>query len=137
MRFEEMKRTASTLEKAVHQIKNNNNPSFKWFAVKNKKNSLFEIGGRNKEDKLEIKAYIPKFENKKYIVYENGFVNSAYSIYLDGLFEFSTFRVCSKKEWTLESYLKFLENTDFKKYYPKIITKEVIASYETIYELNE
>ncbi len=136
MNFEELKRNATSLDKAILAIKNNNDPSFKWFPVKNKKGVLLEVGGRNKE-RLEIKAYIPRFDNKKYVVHNNGFVNHEYSIDLHGFMEFPRFRVNLPTKWDETIMLTFLENTDFKTYIPDIDSKTVVKSYETIHKLNK
>lgn len=119
---------AITLEKAIGNIKSNKDNSYKWYSVKNKKGALIEVGGRNK-NKLEIKAYIPRFESGNYVVYQNGFICSEYSIDGEKL-EFPSFEV----EFKI-SLLKFLNNIDFRKWYPKIKSKTYIKEYGTHYYL--
>lgn len=115
-----------TLEKAVTLIKCNQDHSFIWFNVKNKKGCIFELGGRNLNGNLQLKAYIPKFEKGNYLVHLNGFVDHYYSIDNNGELAFGSYYVNPEKSMTTEDFLKFLNRKDFRKYTPKIKTETFI-----------
>ena len=131
MEFERMKREATKLNVVIDKIKNNNTQGYKWYAVRNKKRFLIEVGGRNYKDKLGIKVYIPKFEKGKYLVHQNGYTNSTYALTNTGLIEYPTFS--SVHFLKNDEFLQFIDNTDFKTYSPKIEEKEikVIETYLT------
>jgi hypothetical protein len=131
MELEKLLREAVSIDSALEQIKNNTKMSYIWIPVKGKENCHFELGGTNFEGKLELKAYITRFENGKYVKYSNGFICSEYSV--DEYFiEFSEMRVKTYSNFNL---LEFLRNTNFKTYYPKIedspyVKETIIHSYE-------
>ena len=123
MRFEHLKTNPLTLKEAIIRIQNNGSTSYQWYPVRNKKKCLLEVGGRNKGE-LEIKVHVPSIENNKYVVYENGFVKSEYSVSLDGDICYSTFN--GRHDLNKEEYINFIDNTDFKKYRPKLIEREIV-----------
>jgi hypothetical protein len=127
-----------TLEHAFSLIKSNKNNSYVWYSVKNKKGCIFELGGRNLNDKLELKAYIPKFENGDYVKHENGYINHDYSIDNTGELSFPSCYVRPNKTMNTEDFLKFLNRKDFRKYTPKIqIKKYVVEEYYYTYSYDQ
>lgn len=135
MQLETLKQTAISLTEAIQYIKSNEKSEYKWFAVKNKKKALLEVGGNNNNNKLVIKAYIPKILGNKYITHSNGFIDSEFSINSDGWLEYPSFRVFVSEEWDIKKMIDFLENTNFKKYFPKLTSYQRVKEYETIYKL--
>ena len=125
MKFENLINNTKSLETILLHIYNNDNFSYEWHSLKNNKNCYLELGGRNKNNILELKAYIPKFENNKYITHPNGMIKSEYSIELNGEMNYSDFRVHTHIIG-LEKFLNFIKNTNFKKYKPTIEEKQII-----------
>lgn len=69
MHKKEIQNAITPLE-AIEKVKANTNYQYKWFAVKGKNDCIFEIGGRNYNGFLELKAYIPYFtENGEPVFY--------------------------------------------------------------------
>lgn len=130
MKFDYLKKTAGTLDEALEKIKQNTGFSFLWYPVKNKKGFYFEVGGTNRDGKLVYKAYIGKIRDGRYIVYPNGFLDSEYSLDNKGYIEFPNFRDTHK----IKDLKKFLDNTDFKTYRPRVIEKEVVeySTFRTV-----
>ncbi len=124
MEFEKLKREAVSLEVALDRIRRNNSLSYEWEPVRNKKGCLFEIGGHVKDGNLVFKASIPKFTEGKYQLYQNGYINHEYSINNQGDIEYPTFR--SSHNLDDKKLIKWLDNTDFKIYTPRVEEIEVI-----------
>ena len=124
MRTTELLSTAVSLEIALDRIKHNNSHQFMWVAVKNKKGAWFEIGGTNRNNNLEFKAYIPVYENKKVVSYNNGFVNSYFGITNKGSIEFPRFN--DSHSFSENELIEWLDTTNFKTYKPRFEDKEEI-----------
>lgn len=134
MKYEIAKKEAMCLNIAIDKIKQNNSDSFYWYPVKNKAGSIIEVGGRNK-DRLEIKVYVPEYNSGKIKIYENGFIEHAYSLSTNGQIDFPNFYDFHDMEQ--EEFLKFINETNFKKYKPKIeIVEEKIINQHFRVKLN-
>lgn len=131
MELEKLLREAVSIDAALEQIKNNTKMSYIWIPVKGKENCHFELGGRNFEGKLELKAYIPRFKNGKYVKSINGFVCSEYSIE-DNYIEFSEMIVKLPSDFNM---INFIKNTNFKKFYPEIESRRIVKEYEYIHDI--
>ncbi len=81
MHKRELQNTITPLE-AVEKVKQNTHYQYKWFVVKGKNDCIFELGGRNYQNNLELKAYIPKFdENGDPVIYSlNDTIQSNFAI---------------------------------------------------------
>lgn len=121
MHFETAKLQAMPLQLAINKVLSNTSNSYDWYPVRNKKKILIEIGGA----KGVIKAYIPSFDEKgKYVTYQNGYFKHEYSVSNNGSIEFPTFTdIHNLKD---KQFINFLDNTDFKKYYPKVQEIDII-----------
>lgn len=116
MNINQFKKDPVSFIVAVKAIGHNYSSSYTWMNVINKKGCLFELGGTSKN----LKAYIPKFENGNYITTPyNDMVDHEYSLIQGGI-EYSTFRVSCNKIAKYEDFIKFLDNTDFRIWKPKI-----------------
>lgn len=121
MHFETAKLQAISLEVAINRVLSNTSSNYIWYPVRNKKKILLEIGG----SKRVIKACIPSFDEKgKYILYQNGYFKHEYSISNNGEIEFSTFR--DTHNLKDKQFISFLENTNFKKYFPKVKEIDIV-----------
>ena len=114
------------IEKALSSIKSNNSVSYCWFAVKNKKGCIFELGGRNYKGILELKAYIPKFKEGKYLSHSNGYIDHDYSIENNGDVSFPNHSSFSDKVKDTENFINFIAKKDFRKYSPKIKSINIV-----------
>ena len=130
MEVERLERDFITLESALAKIKVNESKSYQWYPVKNKKGCLLEAGGTH----MDLKFYIPKYKNSKPVSTRyNNFVDSAYSLEVSKI-EFGDFSDSYNKINTEEKLIKFVNNTDFTKWQPKIEETEIFESrfYKTI-----
>jgi hypothetical protein len=123
---------AISVKLATGMISDNGGNAYKWYTVKNNKGCYIEMGGRRQDGVLEIKTYIPKIVDGVYQTYQNGNIISDYAISLNGWVEYPTFS--SRVNLTEDEYFKFLNNTDFTTYEPKIkmVEKVVITEYRKI-----
>lgn len=134
MKYEDLIENAVSLEVAYDRIKNNISRKYIWVAVKNKQGSYLELGGCF-DKKIEFRASIPLYEDKKIILYENGYIIVDYTLYNDydnyykGTIAYPNFY--GKHTMTTEELLKFLDEKDFRIYKPKMIEKEIIV-YKTV-----
>lgn len=120
-----------SIDKAIEEIKLNTKCGYIWLAVKGKKGCIFELGGRNYENELQLKAYIPKFENGEYIMLSNGIIDSDYGI-TEFQIEYPTKNCKLPENFDL---VKFLKATDFRTYLPKVKSHTRVKEYETTYSI--
>jgi hypothetical protein len=133
MNIDNFNKTKMSLKVALDQIKSNKSNSYIWCAIENSKGCPFELGGRNKEG-LEIKAYIPNFdEDKNIVVHNNNFIDSNYSIEIGGI-RYSNRNCNFRKEVSNEQLIKYLNKTDFRITSPKIIEHTIMVP-ETSYSV--
>jgi len=134
MKYSKLILTTESIESVIEKIKLNTLSAYQWFPVRGKNKCFYELGGRNYENTLEIKAYIPSREDDKYVVHANGMIKCEYSLTDWGEIEFPTFCIKFPKIKNIESMINFLKTTDFKSYYPKIEEERRRSQeYETIY----
>lgn len=128
MRLKDLKEHSMTLEWALIKIKNNTSKSYEWYSVKNKKGRLLEAGGTH----IDLKFYIPIYKNNEPISTPyNDFVDNNYSLEINKI-EFADFSDVYHKIDTEEKLIKFVNNTDFTKWIPKI--EEVEQTETSIYK---
>lgn len=130
MKSSELLNATLSIDEAVELIKQNKEHGYIWLAVKGKNGCLFELGGRNR-DGLQLKAYIPKFEDGNYVIPENGFTCSEYAI-TQWSVEFPSKNCLLPKNFDL---IKFLKKTDFREYYPTFKSRTYVKDYVTEYTL--
>jgi len=127
MRYTELIKDYLHLEVALDRIKNNYSNSYQWYAVKNKKGSFIEVGGI----KHNIKAYITQYINGKISVYQNGYVNTIFSIDNKGEIAYPSYYL--SHNMNQEEFINFLDNTDFSTYISEILEEEIQeTSYRTV-----
>lgn len=113
-----------SLKEGVEIIKSNYQVSFIWILVKNNQGNLMELGGRNNENGLHLKVYIPKykedgipFTNQELAGHDrsNDFAASSYSIEHDEVYNTSAIEYPSA--FTRKKLFK--DAKDFVKYINK------------------
>ena len=114
-----------SFEQAIDKITLNTDRSYQWFAVKNSKKCLFELGGRNYKGILEIKASIPNYTSKgKICTYSNTFIDHKFDVDLYGVyFPDKTLDYSFESNYKL---MEYLNKTDFRIRSPRITEKEVM-----------
>lgn len=124
---------AMTIDDALSNIKSNDSVSFQWYPVRGANGCLFELGGRNHNNKLEVSAYIPIYVNGKMQIMPNGYVNNAYRID-EEFIEFPDFRLNLPKKFDL---IEFLRKNDIRSPLKFVETSRKVVSYEACYELTD
>jgi hypothetical protein len=139
MRQEELINNALTINDALLKIKSNIDFAYIWIPVKTKCGCYIELGGKSKNNKLELKADIPNYTKAGIPVkHTNGFVNSNYAIYYNGIENYSIieFPIKNKPIKLFKDYKDFIKWCDERDFINNPVrlefyTKEVLV--EKIY----
>lgn len=116
MKYIDLINTAISLDKALELITANNKSGYEWYSIKLDNGFYLELGGNVIDNILNIKAYIPEIIDDKIIVFENGFVESLFSIEWRGMWNDSIISLSNKYIKTdimdLQTFILVLANCD-------------------------